>query len=97
MRYGYQQSNSGSIIGALFKFAFWAATIIFLIVIGPILGVLGGAFCGWIVSLTPLEGWVLDGIAQLGVAGKISLVDLGAMLGFVSGFLKTKVSGSSSS
>lgn len=60
-----------------------------LIFFWPILGVLAGAFSGWVVGLlAPV--WVPSGLALLGIkvaAG--DLVYLGAALGFIGGFFKS--------
>lgn len=65
------------------------AGVFAIIVFGPMIGVLAGAFSGWIVGwLAPV--WVPAGLALLGfkvTAGE--LVYLGAALGFFSGFFKS--------
>lgn len=61
---------------------------ILLIFISPIIGVLIGAFSGWIVGmLAPV--WVPTGLALLGIKVTADqLVVLGAALGFLGGFLR---------
>lgn len=54
-----------------------------------ILGTLFGAVAGWIVGLF-FGDTILGILAQLGVRN-ITMFQLGAFLGFVGGFLKTKV------
>ena len=62
--------------------------------IAPILGVLLGAFSGWIVSiLAPV--WVPTGMAFIGIKIVASdLVALGAALGFLGGFIRSSCSSS---
>ena len=55
-----------------------------------ILGTLVGAVCGWIVGLF-FGNEVLRVASKLGLNG-ITMWEFGAFLGFVGGFLKTKVS-----
>jgi hypothetical protein len=59
-----------------------------LIFLSPIIGVLIGAFSGWVVGwLAPV--WVPTGLALLGLhvnAGQ--LVEVGAALGFLGGFFR---------
>lgn len=65
------------------------AGVFALIFFAPMLGVLAGAFSGWVVGmLAPV--WVPSGLALLGM--KISagdLVYLGAALGFIGGFFRS--------
>ena len=72
----------GTIVAAL-------AGVFALIFFSPMLGVLAGAFSGWVVGwLAPV--WVPSGLALLGLkvtAGE--LVYIGAALGFVGGFFKS--------
>lgn len=59
-------------------------SIFIAVVLGPLLG----AFAGWVVGL--VFGETILGIAaQLGIKD-VEMWQLGAFLGFVSGFLKTK-------
>jgi hypothetical protein len=55
-----------------------------------ILGTLLGGIAGWIVGLF-FQGTILGIAAQIGIKN-VSMFDLGCFLGFVGGFLKTKVS-----
>ena len=54
-----------------------------------ILGTLIGGIAGWVVGLF-FSDTILGILAQLGVKG-ISMFQFGAFMGFVGGFLKTKV------
>ncbi|MFA5410098.1 MAG: hypothetical protein WC343_15090 [Bacilli bacterium] len=63
---------------------------VLLIFVAVILSTLVGAVCGWVVGLTPLGGMVLHALAGFGVTG-IPLTDLGALVGFVSGFFSSRV------
>lgn len=60
--------------------------VFFFVVAGTLLG----AVAGWIVGLF-FGDTILGILAQLGVTG-ISMWQFGAFMGFVGGFLKTKVS-----
>lgn len=69
---------------------FWGGTFVTLagICVFVVLGTLFGALSGWIVGL--FFGDTILGIAgQLGIRN-IAMWQLGAFLGFVGGFLKTK-------
>ncbi len=55
----------------------------------PVLGTLFGAFAGWVVGWF-FEETILGIASQLGIDG-VTMWQLGAALGFVGGFLKTKV------
>jgi hypothetical protein len=48
-----------------------------------------GAFCGWVIGLTPFGVMVLNALAALGVEGA-TLPEFGALIGFVSGFFSTR-------
>ena len=61
------------------------------IFVGVILGTLFGALAGWIVGLFFGET-ILGILAQLGVHG-VTMWQFGAFMGFVGGYMKTKVSG----
>ncbi|MFA5073950.1 MAG: hypothetical protein WC539_08675 [Nitrospirota bacterium] len=57
-----------------------------------IFGVIVGAFTSWLLSITFIGAWVVDGLKILGVAVENeSLYKLGAAAGFFAGFLKFKV------
>ena len=62
------------------------AVVTGLVFLTPILGVLAGAFCGWVISiLAPV--WVPTGLGLFGVHVVASqLVEFGAALGFIGGF-----------
>lgn len=59
-----------------------------LIFVLVLLGTAIGAFVGWVVSLTPLGGFVESGFEAFGVHASGLLVQIGAMLGFISGFIR---------
>lgn len=62
--------------------------VLVMLFVFPLLHTAMGAFVGWVISLTPLGGWIINGFSYFGV--KIdNLVNLGAMLGFISGFFKS--------
>lgn len=71
------------------------AVIVGLIFIAPVLGVLFGAFSGWVVSLlAPV--WVTTGLSFVGIhIQPHQLVELGAALGFVGGFFKSHLTSKS--
>lgn len=64
---------------------------IVLIFISAILGTAVGAFTGWILSLFFLGDWIIAGFQVFGYNAQGKLVVIGAMLGFLSGFIKTTV------
>ncbi len=64
------------------------------IFVAPILGTLGGAFCGWVVGLFFKET-ILGILAQVGIHG-VAMWQVGAFLGFVGGFFRSSHSCSSS-
>jgi hypothetical protein len=57
-----------------------------------VFGTFVGFVIGWVVSITPLGHVVENGFAVFWPAAKGHIVDIGAMLGFVSGFLGGSVS-----
>lgn len=59
-----------------------------IVFVAPIIGVLIGAFSGWVVSmLAPV--WVPSGLKYIGINIQASnLVELGAALGFIGGFFR---------
>ena len=65
-----------------------SAAIIFA---APIIGVLVGAFVGWVVSiLAPV--WVPTGLGFIGInIAAHQLVELGAALGFVAAFFRSRL------
>lgn len=67
-----------------------------MIFVAPLLGVLAGAFCGWIVGFF----WtvpILDFLGRLGMkTDGLTVWEIGAAMGFLGGFLKTNSSSSSS-
>jgi len=57
-----------------------------------IMGVLVGAFTSWLLSLTFIGTWIVDGLNLLGVSMRTdALYALGAAAGFFAGFLKFKI------
>lgn len=74
-----------------------SAVVAILVVIGaffllPLVGVLTGAFCGWIVGVFFPET-ILGTLACFGVKTEgLEVWQLGACLGFVGGFFKTSLS-----
>jgi hypothetical protein len=60
----------------------------FLIFLSPLVGILAGAFVGWVVSImAPV--WVPTGLGYLGIhVAETQLVALGAALGFLGGFFR---------
>lgn len=65
------------------------ATALVIVFIAPVVGVLVGAFSGWVVSLLA-PGWVTSGLALM-FGSHINagqLVELGAALGFLGGFFR---------
>ena len=71
----------------LFEFAFWLFVLVTAIVSLAIVGTVCGAFTGWIVSLTPLGAAVKKVWFSL-TGVECELWELGAFLGFISGFIK---------
>lgn len=70
-------------------------TVVALIFFAPVLGVIFGAFSGWVVGLF-FSGTVLGFLGRLGVdVNGLQLWQVGAAMGFLGGFLKTNVSKSS--
>lgn len=64
----------------------------------PLLGVLGGAFSGWVLSMFGFEPVVLGFLRALGAdTTGMALWHVGAAMGFLGGFLKTNVTSSKSS
>jgi hypothetical protein len=75
-------TGGAGLLAALFS-------IFALIFFGPMIGVLAGAFSGWVVGwLAPV--WVPSGLALIGIkVAARDLLYLGAALGFVGGFFKS--------
>ena len=61
------------------------AIILFLF---ALLGTAVGAFVGWVISVTPLGAFVEAGFEAFGIHATGLLVQIGAMLGFVTGFIR---------
>lgn len=65
------------------------AVFIGLVFLFSIAGALIGAFVGWVISITPVLGVLVEGGFEVfGVQAKGMLTHIGAMLGFVSGFIR---------
>ena len=76
-------------------FGIWLSTIgvftVFLFT-NIILGVLVGAFTSWLLSLTFIGSWIVEGLNLLGVTMRTdALYAVGAAAGFFAGFLKFKI------
>lgn len=84
-------AEKGGIVGVV-AMIFIAANILLALfsIVPPILMTCWGVLCGWVVGL--VYGETILGIAaQLGVRG-VEMWQIGAFLGFVSGFLRTDFS-----
>jgi len=69
----------------LFLFSVIGISLLFIyIIIGTILGM----FFGWVLSITPLGIYVENGLSYLNFNAKGHLIEIGAAVGFVSGFFK---------
>lgn len=68
-------------VGLIDAIAVIAATIFF----GTLAGSLFGAFSGWVVALTPLGDWIKHVLGN----PNYTLVELGALLGFVGAFFRS--------
>jgi len=68
-----------------------AVAAVILIFFAVIFGTAIGALTGWILSLIFLGDWIIDGFKVFGFNAQGKLVVIGAMLGFLSGFIKTTV------
>ena len=66
-----------------------ALAIVILLFTAPLLGVLGGAFGGWVVGIF-FTDLIIGTLARFGVdTAGLAVWHLGAFLGFVCGFFKT--------
>lgn len=75
---------------SLGKFTAIVGGFLVLIFLAPIIGVLGGAFCGWVVGLIGFEPVILDFLSRLGMrVDALHAWQVGAAMGFLGGFLKT--------
>jgi len=76
-------------------FGMWISTIgIFTVFLftNIIMGVIVGAFTSWLLSLTFIGSWIVEGLNLLGVQIRTdALYAVGAAAGFFAGFLKFKV------
>jgi hypothetical protein len=64
-----------------------------MVFISPLIGVIFGAFSGWVVGLF-WTNTLTAGLAAVGITG-LKLWQIGATLGFVGGFFKTSVTSKS--
>lgn len=53
-----------------------------------IISTLAGAFIGWLISLTPMQYWLIDAFKIFGFNIEGRLMEIGALLGFISGFFR---------
>ena len=76
-------------------FGMWISTIsIFTVFLftNIIMGVIVGAFTSWLLSLTFIGSWIVEGLNLLGVTMRTdALYAVGAAAGFFAGFLKFKI------
>lgn len=76
-------------------FFMWLSTIAFFMLFlftNIIMGVVVGAFTSWLLSLTFIGTWIVEGLNLLGVPIKNdALYAVGAAAGFFAGFLKFKI------
>ena len=61
--------------------------VVALMFVFAIIGALFGAFAGWVLSMTFLGPMIQHGFESLG-AKSPNLIEIGALLGFVSSFFK---------
>ncbi|MBU4374504.1 MAG: hypothetical protein KJ714_08745 [Euryarchaeota archaeon] len=68
-------------------------SFMFFLFINIIMGVIIGAFTGWLLSFTFLGTWIADGLNISGIKTTPDMLHkIGAAVGFVSGFLKFSIS-----
>ncbi len=76
-------------------FSMWLTTMsIFTVFLftNIIMGVIVGAFTSWLLSLTVIGSWIVEGLNLLGVTMRTdALYAVGAAAGFFAGFLKFKI------
>ena len=75
--------NSGDWLVGMFI----ASLIVAFAFVFAIIGALFGAFAGWVLSMTFLGPMIQHGLESLG-AKSPNLIEIGAVLGFVSSFFK---------
>jgi len=66
---------------------FAAVAVTALLFISALLSAAGGAFAGWAVSLTPLGDWIRHALDN----PSYTLAELGALLGFVGAFFRSRL------
>lgn len=73
----------------------WGIVIVGLFVGFVFLFAIAGAFVGlvtgWIVHISPLRSIVEDGFEAIGINADGQLANIGAVLGFITGFLRSSV------
>jgi len=62
-----------------------------LLFVSAIFGTALGAFAGWVLSLTFLGDFVIEGFKVFGIEASGKLVMIGALFGFVAGFFKPEI------
>ena len=65
------------------------AIVAVAIFIGAMIGTMGGAFTGWVISKTCFGDWASAAVTSL-TGRTVSLVDLGLLLGFVGAFFPSR-------
>lgn len=73
------------------KIATYVLFVLVLALVAPVLGVLFGAFAGWLVGLV-FEQTIIGFLSRVGVnTDGLTMWQVGAALGFIGGYLKTTV------
>lgn len=78
-----EDAFAGFVVIVIIGLVFIGAMLVF-----ALLGTAFGAFAGWIISISPLGPLVEGGFLVFGFDATGLLVHIGAMFGFVSGFIK---------
>ena len=77
-------------IGAWLTMSFLFMAFLFIHII---LGVIIGAFTGWLLSFTFLGTWIIDGLNIFGIKSTPDMLHkIGAAGGFIAGFFKFSIS-----
>lgn len=77
-------------IGAWLTMSFLFMAFLFIHII---LGVIIGAFSGWLLSFTFLGTWIIDGLNIFGIKSTPDMLHkIGAAGGFIAGFFKFSIS-----
>jgi hypothetical protein len=77
-------------IGDIIAGALIGALVVAIGFVSALLGTLVGVVVGWIVGITPLGDIILVTFYAAGIEG-ITMVNIGATIGFIGGFLTTTV------